>query len=157
MTFTADANITDEWNENLTRLLIGAEKEKVRFEIFRICNAQSHQNPFKSVSVALQLPNLQGSKKSSRENCIKHQEKKEQKEEEIIFWHFCLFVCLAVLGDKSSATAAFHGCKTVTKQHENPQCIRNFNHTHVDCNSILNVCNGFMVVVPSSNKNKVEK
>ena len=28
MTFTADANITDEWNENLTRLLIGAEKEK---------------------------------------------------------------------------------------------------------------------------------
>ena len=31
MTFTADANITDEWNENLTRLLVGAAKKKIDY------------------------------------------------------------------------------------------------------------------------------
>ena len=47
MTFTADANITDEWNENLTRLLVGAAKKKQKENYLRV--------PEKSL-----------------ENCIKH-------------------------------------------------------------------------------------
>lgn len=37
MTFTADANITDEWNENLTRLLVGAAKiKKEKIDYLRV-------------------------------------------------------------------------------------------------------------------------